>query len=147
MDEAPRQGKEVSFIQPDCSITKAYDGGRFVAVTFPPSSNTTDSFKVEAKARPLPSGTGDLIGKHIKDVEGGIYLGAYGEPPVGDVNFECYYWKKELYVEAAREEALKGEQEWGVTKVPERYLKGKGLEVQVLLSWRLTRLSLITWLP
>jgi SAM-dependent methyltransferase len=161
IDEARRQGKEVSFIQADCSIPKAYDGGpfdlvfgawllnyapdraglvnmfrniamnlkdggRFVSVTVPPSSYPIDSLNAEANARPMPAGSGYLIYNHIKDVEDGIYFRVHGETPVGELNFECYHLKKELYEEAAREAGLKGKLEWGVTKVPERYLKGEG---------------------
>ena len=161
IDEARRLGKEVSFIQADCSIPKAYDGGpfdlvfgawllnyapdraglvnmfrniamnlkdggRFVSITVPPSSNPIDSLTAEANARPMPAGSGYLIYNHIKDVEDGIYFRVHGDTPVGDLNFECYHLKKELYEEAAREAGLKGKLEWGVTKVPERYLKGEG---------------------
>jgi SAM-dependent methyltransferase len=161
IDEARRQGKDVSFIQADCSIPKAYDGGpfdlvfgawllnyapdraglvnmfrniamnlkdggRFVSVTVPPSSNPIDSLNAEANARPMPAGSGYLIYNHIKDVEDGIYFRVHGETPVGDLNFECYHLKKELYEEAAREGGLKGKLMWGVTDVPDRYLKGEG---------------------
>jgi SAM-dependent methyltransferase len=161
IDEARRQGKEVSFIQADCSIPKAYDstpfdivfaawllnyapdraglvnmfrniamnlkdGGRFVSITVPPSSHPIDSLNAESNARPMPAGSGYLIYNHIRDVEDGVYFRVHGETPVGDLNFECYHLKKELYEEAAREAGLKGKLEWGVTKVPERYLKGEG---------------------
>jgi len=162
IDEARRLGKEVSFIQADCSIPKAYEGGPFdivfcawllnyasdraslvnmfrnialnlkdgghlVSITVPPSSNPIDSLNAEANARPMPAGSGYLIYNHIKDVEDGIYFRVHGDTPVGDLNFECYHLKKELYEEAAREAGLKGKLEWDVTKVPERYLKGEGL--------------------
>jgi SAM-dependent methyltransferase len=161
IDEARRLGENVSFIQADCSIPKAYDGGpfdivfgawllnyapdraglvnmfrnialnlkdggRFVSITVPPSSNPIDSLNAEANARPMPAGSGYLIYNHIRDVKDGIYFRVHGKTPVGDLNFECYHLKKELYEEAAREAGLKGELEWGVTKVPERYLKGEG---------------------
>lgn len=160
IDEARRQGKEVSFIQADCSIPKAYDGGpfdlvfgawllnyapdraglvdmfqnialnlkdggHFVSITPPPSSNPIDSLNAESKARPLPAGSGYLIYNHIEDVEDGIYFRVHGPTPLGDVNFNNYHLKKEIYEEAAREARLKI-LEWDVTKVPERYLKGEG---------------------
>jgi SAM-dependent methyltransferase len=153
--------KEVSFIQADCSIPKAYDGGpfdivfgawllnyapdraglvnmfrnialnlkdggRFVSITVPPSSNPIDSMNAEREARPLPAGSGYLIYDYLRGVEDGIYFRVYGDTPVGECSFECYHLKKELYEEAAREAGLKGKLEWGVTKVPERYLKGEG---------------------
>ncbi|KAA8566974.1 hypothetical protein EYC84_010069 [Monilinia fructicola] len=141
IDEARRSGENVSFIQADCSIPQRYEGapfdivfgawllnyasdrtglvdmfrnvamnlrggGRFVSITPPPSSNPIDSVNGEASARPLSEGgSGYLIYNHIKDVEDGIHF---------------------LYEEAAREAGLSGKLEWGVTVVPERYLKGEG---------------------
>lgn len=163
MDKARSVGEEVgageivSFIQADCAIPKAYEGGpfdivfgawllnyapdreglvemfrnvainlknggRFVSITVPPSSNPIDSLNAEARARPEPEGSGYLMYKHIKDVEGGIFFGVHGETPVGKLYFECYHLKKEVYEEAAREAGLKGRLEWSVTEVPERFL-------------------------
>ncbi|KAH8812470.1 S-adenosyl-L-methionine-dependent methyltransferase [Xylogone sp. PMI_703] len=161
IDEARRQGKAVSFIQADCSIPKAYDGGpfdvvfaawllnyapdraglvnmfrniamnlkdggKFVSVTVPPSSNPIDSINAEIKARPLPAGSGYLVYDNMRDVKDGVYFRVHGETPIGEVNFFCYHLTKELYEEAAREAGLKGTLEWDVTKVPERYLRGEG---------------------
>ncbi|QSZ28964.1 hypothetical protein DSL72_003471 [Monilinia vaccinii-corymbosi] len=103
------------------------EGGRFVSVTPPPSSSPMDSVNAEANARPLSEGgSGYLIYKHIRDVEDGIYFHVHGDTPLGDLDFECYHLKKEVYEEAAREAGLKGKLEWGVTEVPDRYLKGEG---------------------
>jgi trans-aconitate methyltransferase len=124
IDEAQRQGKDVKFIQADCSIPQAYDGGpfdlvfgawllnyaqdraglinmlrniavnlkdggRFLSITVPPSSNPIDSLNAEANTRPMPAGSGYLIHKHIKDVEDGIYFRVHGGTPIGDLNFGC----------------------------------------------------------
>jgi len=161
IDEARRQAKEVTFIQADCSIPKAYDGGpfdlvfgawllnyapdrtslvnmfrnaainlkdggQFVSITVPPSSNPIASLNAEVDARPMPAGSGYLIYKHIKDVDDGIHFGVHGETPVGDLYFECYHLRKEIYEDAAREAGLKGKLVWGVTEVPDIYLEGKG---------------------
>lgn len=161
INQAQSLGKDVSFIQADCSVPKAYDGGpfdvvfaawllnyakdrdelismfrnistnlkdggRFVSITVPPSSNPMESMNAEINARPMPAGSGYLIYNHIRDVKDGIYFRVHGETPVGELNFNNYHLKKELYEEAAREAGLKGKLEWGVTKVPERYLKGEG---------------------
>ncbi|KAB8291397.1 hypothetical protein EYC80_010074 [Monilinia laxa] len=102
-------------------------GGRFVAITPPPSSNPIDSVNEEMNARPLSEGgSGYLIYNHIRDVEDGIHFRVHGETPLGDLNFECYHLKREVYEEAAREAGLNGRLEWGVTVVPERYLKAEG---------------------
>lgn len=102
------------------------DGGRFVSITVPPSSNPIDSLNAEKDARPMPAGSGYLIYNHLKDVKDGIYFNVHGETPVGDLDFKCYHLKKEVYEEAAREAGLKGKLGWGVTKVPDRYLGGNG---------------------
>ncbi|OBT47163.1 hypothetical protein VE00_03377 [Pseudogymnoascus sp. WSF 3629] len=98
-------------------------GGKFVSITVPPSENPIDSLNAEATARPEPEGSGYLMYKHIKDVEDGILFGVHGETPVGKLYFECYHLRKEVYEEAAREAGLKGTLEWGVTEVPERFLR------------------------
>ncbi|KUJ18490.1 S-adenosyl-L-methionine-dependent methyltransferase [Mollisia scopiformis] len=110
INEARRAGKEVSFIQADCSIPKAYDGGpfdvvfaawllnyaldqaalvsmfrniainlkeggRFVSITVPPSSNPMDSINAEIQARPLSAGgSGYLVYEPINDVDDGVYF-------------------------------------------------------------------------
>ncbi|KAL2066566.1 hypothetical protein VTL71DRAFT_2637 [Oculimacula yallundae] len=102
------------------------EGGRFVSITVPPSSNPIESINAEVEARPMPAGSGYLIYHPIKDVEDGVFFRVHGETPVGELDFECYHLKKEVYEEAAREAGLKGEMVWDVTKVPERYLRGEG---------------------
>lgn len=99
------------------------EGGKFVSITVPPSDNPIDSLNAEATARPEPEGSGYLMYKHIKDVEDGIFFGVHGETPVGKLYFECYHLRKEVYEEAAREAGLKGTLEWGVTEIPERFLR------------------------
>ncbi|KAE9367364.1 S-adenosyl-L-methionine-dependent methyltransferase [Stipitochalara longipes BDJ] len=103
------------------------DGGHFVAVTIAPSSNPIELLIAEAKARPMPAGSGWITHQYIKDVEDGIYMNVHGNTPIGELNFKCYHLKREVYEEAAREAGLKGEIEWGVTKVLDSYLKGEGL--------------------
>lgn len=102
------------------------DGGHFVSVTVPPAQDPTASVNAEFSTRPPPEGSGGLVYYYIKDVEDGIYFHVHGDTEVGDVDFDCYHLRKDVYEAAAREAGLKGELKWGVTSVPERYLKGKG---------------------
>lgn len=103
------------------------EGGRFVSVTVPPTSDPVASVNAEASARPMnKGGSGYLVYSHIRDVEEGIYFRVHGDTPVGDLDFECYHLRREVYEECAREAGLKGKLEWGVTEVPERWLRGKG---------------------
>ncbi|KAL8695480.1 MAG: hypothetical protein Q9218_000058 [Villophora microphyllina] len=100
-------------------------GGHFVSVTCPPTSDPSASVDAEYSARPPPEGSGALYFWKLHDVEDGIYFHVHGQTPLGDVAFDCFHLTQEVYKEAAREAGLKGKLTWGVTKVPERYLKGK----------------------
>jgi len=113
------------------------EGGKFVSVTVPPAQNPIDSLNAEVQARPFPPGSGYLIYNHLKDVEDGIYFHVHGDTPVGDVDFDCYHLRKDVYEKAAREAGLTVTV-WGVTDVPERYLKddGPGGSLEELESYK-----------
>ena len=102
-------------------------GGHFISVTCPPTSNPSASIEAEFNARPPPEGSGALYYNKINDVKDGIYFHVHGKTPFGDVAFDCYHLKQEVYKEAAREAGLTGKLSWGVTSVPERYFNGEGL--------------------
>ncbi len=102
------------------------DGGHFVSVTVPPAMDPTASVEGELKARPRPEGSGGLWYEKVGDVEEGIFFRVHGETEVGNVDFECWHLRRDVYEEAAREGGLRGELRWGVTKVPERWLRGEG---------------------
>lgn len=102
------------------------DGGHFISVTVPPTEDPTASVNAELQARPPPDGSGCLVYQVVKDVEDGIYFHVHGDTDVGDVDFECYHLRKSVYEATAREAGLSGELKWGLTTVPERYLRGEG---------------------
>ena len=102
-------------------------GGHFVSVTCPPTSNPSASLEAEFNARPPPEGSGALYYNKIHDVQDGIYFHVHGRTPFGDVAFDCYHLRQEVYEQAAREAGLTGELSWGVTSVPDRYLEGEGM--------------------
>ena len=85
-------------------------GGHVISVTSPPSSNPSASLEAEYNVRPLP---GALYYNTIKDVKDGIYLHVHGKTPNGDVAFDCYHLKQEVYEQAAREGGLAAELSWG----------------------------------
>lgn len=103
-------------------------GGRFVSVTCPPTDDPTASIDAELKARPPPEGSGGLAYEKLHDVEDGVYFHAHGETEAGNVDFECWHLRKAVYEEAAREAGLRGMWEWGVTRVPGRWLNGEERE-------------------
>ena len=102
------------------------DGGHFVSVTVPPAEDPIAHMHKELEVRPPPEGSGGLWYYHIRDVDEGMYFHVYGDTPIGDVDFDCYHLKKSVYEEAAREAGLKGDLEWGFTRVPEKFMKGEG---------------------
>ena len=102
------------------------DGGHFVGVTVPPTQDPTASVHAELRARPPPEGSGGFVYRIIKDVEDGIYFHVHGDTEEGDMDFDCYHLRKDVYETAAREAGMKGELVWSDTSVPERYLRGEG---------------------
>lgn len=77
-------------------------------------------------SRPVPCERHrDFVFHVIKDLEDGIHYHAHGDSEVGNVDFDCYHLRKSLYEAAVREAGIKGELNWGVTSVPERYLRGE----------------------
>lgn len=101
-------------------------GGHFVSVTTPPAQDPIASLNAEFNARPPPEGSGGLVYYHLKDVKYGIYFKCFGSTPVGDVDFDNYHLRRDVYEAAARESGMRGELQWGLTSVPERYLRGEG---------------------
>ncbi|KAL9624559.1 MAG: hypothetical protein Q9160_001223 [Pyrenula sp. 1 TL-2023] len=102
------------------------DGGHFVGITIIPANDPLASIKAEAKVRPPPDGSGGLNYRFLNDVDDGIYFTCYGDTPLGEVSFDNYYLKEDVYRGAAKEAGMKGVVSWGVTSVPETYLKGEG---------------------
>ncbi|KAL8712081.1 MAG: hypothetical protein Q9220_003515 [cf. Caloplaca sp. 1 TL-2023] len=102
------------------------EGGHFVGITVPPAEDPMTSIDTELRVRPPPEGSGGLYYSVNEHVIEGIYFHVKGHTPLGDVDFDCYHLKKSVYEEAARKAGLKGELRWGLTDVPERYLRGEG---------------------
>lgn len=102
------------------------DGGHFISITIPPAQDPIAAVNSELSCRPAPEGSGGLVYRYLNDVEDGIYFNCHGDTPIGVVSFDNYYLRDDVYRSAAREAGLKGELSWGVTSVPERYLKGEG---------------------
>lgn len=102
------------------------EGGYFVGVTVPPSHDPIALVKNTSAARPPPAGSGTFNFAVNNEVEDGIFLRVYGFTPAGDYHFDCYFLKRDLYESAAREAGLKGNFEWHLSTVPDRYLRGEG---------------------
>ena len=117
------------------------DGGRFVAVTTPPTQDPAAFVEAERKARPSESGgSGGLFCSVTKVLEDGIAVHVHADTRHGNVDFDCYHLRKEIYEASAREGGLRGKLTWSVTAVPDEFLKDRrdGASVEELESYKVT---------
>ena len=102
------------------------NGGLFVGVTVAPTDDPTRFLEAEIQARPPPEGSGGLFYTKTGDVPDGVSVWCHGETELGSVDMRGWFLRQDVYKRAAREAGLTGELKWGVTKVPDRWLRGKG---------------------
>ena len=117
------------------------DGGHFVAVMPPPAQDPAAFLEAERKARPSESGgSGGLLCSITREVEDGVFFHVHADTRSGEVNFDCYHLRKEVYEASAREAGLRGELAWSVTTVPDEILKSRegGASVEELESYKVT---------
>ena len=117
------------------------DGGRFVAVTPPPTNDPAAFMQEERAARPRESGgSGGLVYDFKAAVEDGCLFHAHADNRLGDVDFDFYHLRKEVYEAAAREGGFRGELTWGVTSIPDEAFKDRegGASVKELESYKVT---------
>ena len=114
------------------------DGGHFVAVTPPPTQDPTAFVEAERKTR--PGGSGGLLCTVTGPVEDGILFHAHADTRHGNLDFDCYHLRKEVYDAAAREGGLGGTVAWSVTTVPDEFLESRegGASVEELESYKVT---------
>lgn len=97
------------------------DGGRFVGVCPVPRLDPATFIQEECNLRPLPTASGGLYCTIRDTVEEGVAVHAYGSMESGELNFDCYHLRKDVYETAAEDGGMKGKIEWSVTKVPDDY--------------------------
>ncbi|CAF9921186.1 MAG: hypothetical protein ALECFALPRED_001730 [Alectoria fallacina] len=117
------------------------DGGHFVAVTPPPTQDPAAFVEAERKARPIAlGGSGGLFCNVTGVVEDGIAFHAHADTRHGEVDFDGYHLRKEVYEASAREGGLCGEVAWSVTTVPADFFKDRqgGASVEELDSYKVT---------
>ena len=114
------------------------DGGRFVAVCPPARQDPTAYVKEERNLR--PEGSGGLLCEITKDVEDGILFHVYCHTESGDVNFDCYHLRKDVYEASAKEAGFRGEIKWSVTSVPNEFLTHRrgGASIEEIESYKVT---------
>ena len=114
------------------------DGGHFVGVTPPPTQDPTASVEAEMKAR--PNGSGYLSYRVTGVVDDGISFHVYADTRCGNVEFDCYHLRKDVYEASAKEGGLRGEVTWSVNKVPDSFLEDRkgGASLEELESYKVT---------
>lgn len=117
------------------------EGGHFVAVTPPPTQDPAAFVEAERKTRLSESGgSGGLFCSVTGVVEDGISFHVHADTRHGDVDFDCYHLKKEVYEASAREGGLSGESAWSVTTVPDEFFQDRkgGASFEELDSYKVT---------
>ena len=99
------------------------DGGRFIAVTVPPTDRPEEWIERESSIRPFPMGSGGLVFSINGKVKDGMFYHLHADTPVGDVDFDSYYLHKGVYEAAARDGGLHGELKWITCDVPEDFME------------------------
>ncbi|KAL9114629.1 MAG: hypothetical protein Q9227_001307 [Pyrenula ochraceoflavens] len=115
------------------------EGGHFVGVTIVPTMDPLAFLNAELEVRPPPGGSGFLYPKFLRNVEDGIYFHVHAHTPLGDVGFDDYHLTEDVYRAAAKDAGMSGVVNWGVTSIPERYLRGKepgGASMEELKSYQ-----------
>lgn len=98
-------------------------GGKFVGVTPPPSSDPKEFVAREQVLRPLPSASGGLYTTVLGDVEDGVRIHLHKDTTVGDLDFDCYHLRRDVWEAAAREAGFEGDLSWTVTDIPEDFME------------------------
>ena len=114
------------------------DDGHFVAVVPVPTQDPAAFVEAERKAR--PRGSGGLICSTSGAVKDGIAFHAYADTKHGDLDFDCYHLRKDVYEASAREGGLRGEVAWSVTTIPDEFWKDRkgGASDEELESYKVT---------
>lgn len=112
--------------------------GNFVGVTCPPSDDPGAFYKAERDVRPAPLGSGGLLCSVTGEVKDGVLFHVFADTVVGEVHFDCWHLRKDVYEEAAREGGMTGRVEWSVTDVTDAFLQTRegGASSEELMSYR-----------
>ena len=116
-------------------------GGHLVAVMRPPTQDPAAFVEAERTARPSEAGgSGGLMCSVTGVVEDGITMHVHADTSVGDVDFDCYHLRKDIYEASAREGGFHGEIAWSVTQVPDDFLKHRkgGASFEEIESYKVT---------
>ena len=101
-------------------------GGHFVGVTPPPTNDPAGHIEAECRLRPLPTASGGLYSTVNKQVDDGVDFHLHSDTPAGDLDFDTYHLKKDVWIAAAREAGFEGRVQWEVTEVPKDFMQDPG---------------------
>lgn len=98
-------------------------GGHLVAVTPPPTNDPGAYIARECQLRPWPTASGGLYTTINKEVADGLYAHYHADTPAGDLDFDTYHLRKDVWESAAREAGFDGHIEWSVTEIPSDFME------------------------
>ena len=96
--------------------------GHFVAVTPPPSNDPAAHIEREGQVRPLPTASGGLFSSLTGDVEDGVAFHRHSSTQAGDLDYDCFHLRRDVWEAAASEAGFESEIHWRVTKVPNDFM-------------------------
>lgn len=98
-------------------------GGYYVGVTPPPTNDPALHYEKECDIRPLPTASGKLWTKATGNVEDGVTMHLHSDTPAGDLDFDCYHLRKDVWQAAAKDAGFSNDIEWSTTKVPSDFME------------------------
>jgi SAM-dependent methyltransferase len=98
-------------------------GGHFVGVTPPPTNDPAGHVDAEQRARPLPIASSGMYSTLNHLVDEGAYIHRHADTAAGDLDFDTYHLRKDIWISAAREAGFDGEMEWEGTRVPSDFME------------------------
>jgi SAM-dependent methyltransferase len=97
-------------------------GGRYIGVTPRPTNDPRGFIKQECSVRPLPVASGGLYSSVNRDVEEGVNMHLHSATAAGDLDFDCFWLRRDIWEAAAKEAGFRGKLEWTTTKVPPDFM-------------------------
>jgi SAM-dependent methyltransferase len=102
-------------------------GGHFVGVTPPPTNDPAGFIESECRIRPLPTASGGLYSTVTRHVDEGVDFHLHRSGTLaGDLDFDTYHLRKDVWIAAAREAGFEGQIHWDVTSVPSDFMENPG---------------------
>lgn len=98
-------------------------GGHFVGITPPPTNDPAAHVDAEQRTRPLPVASSRLYTTLNRHVDEGISIHRHADTAGGDLDFDTYHLRKDVWIAAAREAGFEGEIDWEGATVPGDFME------------------------